>query len=102
MTTEHNNRLPPAADKRRALWHRGQRKFTLRAIIFCVFSKSRECVPKIRNFRANGIPVGERGDFFRHAHRRIITLRSLQLRRFLLPSFLQSTRCNIPGDRPSG
>ena len=67
--------------------------------IFFGHTKSRECGPKLRNFRANGIPVGERGDFFRHAHQRIITL---QLRRFLLPSFLQSTRCNIPGDHPSG
>ena len=32
--------------------------------IFFGHNKSRECGPKIRNFRANGIPVGERGDFF--------------------------------------
>ena len=32
--------------------------------IFFGHNKSRECGPKIRNFRANGIPVGERVDFF--------------------------------------
>ena len=52
------------ADKRRELWRRGQRKFALQAIIFCVFRKSRECSPKIRDFRASGIPVGDRVDFF--------------------------------------
>ena len=64
VLAEHNNRLPPVADKRRALWRRGQRKFALQAIIFCVFRKSRECSPKIRDFRTSGIPVGERADFF--------------------------------------
>ena len=52
------------ADKRRALWRRGQRKFALQAIIFFGHRKSRECSPKIRDFRANGIPVQERVDFF--------------------------------------
>ena len=32
--------------------------------IFFGHNKSRECGPKIRNFRANGILVGERVDFF--------------------------------------
>ena len=62
MPTEHNNRLPPVGDKRRVLWRRGQRKFALRAIILFGHRKSRECSPKIRDFRANGIPVGERGE----------------------------------------
>ena len=44
------------------LWRRGQRKFALRAIILFGHRKSRECSPKIRDFRANGIPVGERGE----------------------------------------
>ena len=64
VLAEHNNRLPPVADKRRVLWRRGQRKFALQAIIFCVFRKSRERSPKIRDFRTSGIPVGERVDFF--------------------------------------
>ena len=64
VLAEHNNRLPPAADKRRALWRRGQRKFALQAIIFFGHRKSRECSPKIRDFRANGIPVQECVDFF--------------------------------------
>ncbi len=51
-------------DKGRALWRRGQRKFALRAIILFGHRKSRECSPKIRDFRANGILVGERVDFF--------------------------------------
>ena len=61
---EHNNRLPPVADKRRVLWRRGQRKFALQAIIFFGHRKSRERSPKIRDFRASGIPVQERVDFF--------------------------------------
>ena len=64
VLAEHNNRLPPVADKRRALWRRGQRKFALQANIFFGHRKSRECSPKIRDFRASGIPVGERVDFF--------------------------------------
>ena len=32
-----------------------------------------ECSPKIRDFRANGIPVGERIDFFRHAQSSVLT-----------------------------
>ena len=60
----HNNRLPPVADKRRALWRRGQRKFALQANIFFGYRKSRECSPKICDFRASGIPGGERVDFF--------------------------------------
>ena len=64
VLAEHNNRLPPVADKRRVLWRRGQRKFALQAIIFFGHRKSRECSPKIRDFRASGIPVGERVDFF--------------------------------------
>mgnify|MGYP007022589901 FL=1 len=32
--------------------------------IFFGYRKSRECSPKIRNFRASGIPVQERVDFF--------------------------------------
>ena len=67
VLAEHNNRLPPVADKRRALWRRGQRKFALQAIIFFGHRKSRECSPKIRDFRANGIPVQVRVDF-RRAH----------------------------------
>ena len=63
VLAEHNNRLPPVADKRRVLWRRGQRKFALQAIIFFGHRKSRECSPKIRDFRASGIPVGERVDF---------------------------------------
>ncbi len=51
-------------DKGRVLWRRGQRKFALRAIILFGHRKSRECSPKIRDFRANGILVGERVDFF--------------------------------------
>ena len=62
VLAEHNNRLPPVADKRRVLWRRGQRKFALQAIIFFGHRKSRECSPKIRDFRASGIPVGERGE----------------------------------------
>ena len=34
--------------------------------IFFGYRKSRECSPKIFDFRASGIPVQERGDF-RHA-----------------------------------
>ena len=64
VVAEHNNRLPPVADKRRVLWRRGQRKFALQANIFFGHRKSRECSPKIFDFRANGIPVGERVDFF--------------------------------------
>ena len=64
VLAEHNNRLPPVADKRRALWRRGQRKFALQAIIFFGHRKSRERSPKIRDFRASGIPVQERVDFF--------------------------------------
>ena len=64
VLAEHNNRLPPAADKRRVLWRRGQRKFALQAIIFFGHRKSRECSPKIRDFRANGIPVQDRVVFF--------------------------------------
>ena len=64
VLAEHNNRLPPVADKRRVLWRRGQRKFALQAIIFFGHRKSRECSPKIRDFRASGIPVQERVDFF--------------------------------------
>ena len=67
VLAEHNNRLPPVADKRRALWRRGQRKFALQAIIFFGHRKSRECSPKIRDFRANGILVQVRVDF-RRAH----------------------------------
>ena len=62
VLAEHNNRLPPVADKRRVLWRRGQRKFALQAIIFFGHRKSRECSPKIREFRASGIPVQERVD----------------------------------------
>ena len=51
------------ADKRRELWRRGQRKFALQAIIFCVFRKSRERSQKSLIF-ASGIPVGDRVDFF--------------------------------------
>ena len=65
VLAEHNDRLPPVADKRRALWRRGQRKFALQAIIFFGHRKSRECSPKIRDFRANGIPVQVRVDFRR-------------------------------------
>ena len=64
VLAEHNNRLPPVADKRRVLWRRGQRKFALQAIIFFGHRKSRERSPKIRDFRASGIPVQERVDFF--------------------------------------
>ena len=64
VLAEHNNRLPPVADKRRVLWRRGQRKFALQAIIFFGHRKSRECSPKICYFRANGIPVQNRVDFF--------------------------------------
>ena len=64
VLAEHNNRLPPVADKRRVLWRRGQRKFALQAIIFFGHRKSRECSPKIIDFRASGIPGGERVDFF--------------------------------------
>ena len=64
VLAEHNNRLPPVADKRRVLWRRGQRKFALQAIIFFGHRKSRECSPKIRDFRANGIPVQDRVVFF--------------------------------------
>ena len=64
VLAEHNNRLPPVADKRRVLWRRGQRKFALQAIIFFGHRKSRKRSPKIRDFRASGIPVGERVDFF--------------------------------------
>ena len=32
--------------------------------IFFWYRKSRESSPKIRDFRANGIPAGERVDFF--------------------------------------
>ena len=32
--------------------------------IFFGYRKSRECSPKIFDFRASGIPVGERVDFF--------------------------------------
>ena len=64
VLAEHNNRLPPVADKRRVLWRRGQRKFALQAIIFFGHRKSRKRSPKIRDFRASGIPVQERVDFF--------------------------------------
>ena len=56
VLAEHNNRLPPVADKRRVLWRRGQRKFALQANIFCVFRKSRERSQKSLIF-ASGIPV---------------------------------------------
>ena len=59
VLAEHNDRLPPVADKRRELWRRGQRKFALQAIIFFGHRKSRERSPKIRDFRASGIPVQE-------------------------------------------
>ena len=44
------------------LWRRGQRKSALLATVFFGHRKSRECSLKIRYFRANGIPVGERGE----------------------------------------
>ena len=64
VLAELNNRLPPVAEERRLLWRRGQRKFALQAIIFFGHRKSRERSPKIRDFRASGIPVQERVDFF--------------------------------------
>ena len=64
VLAELNNRLPPVAEERRLLWRRGQRKFALQAIIFFGHRKSRECSPKIRDFRANGIPVQDRVVFF--------------------------------------
>ncbi len=63
VLAEHNNRLPPVADKRRALWRRGQRKFALQANIFFGHRKSKECRQKSLIF-ANGIPAKERGEFF--------------------------------------
>ena len=62
VLAEHNNRLPPVADKRRVLWRRGQRKFALQAIIFFGHRKSRERSQKSLIF-ASGIPAGERVDF---------------------------------------
>ena len=59
VLAEHNNRLPPVADKRRVLWRRGQRKFAFQANIFFGHRKRRECSPKICDFRASGIPVQE-------------------------------------------
>ena len=56
VLAEHNNRLPPVADKRRALWRRGQRKFALQANIFFGYRKSRECSQKSLIF-ASGIPA---------------------------------------------
>ena len=64
VLAELNNRLPPVAGERRLLWRRGQRKFALQAIIFFGYRKSKECSPKIFDFRANGIPNQERVDFF--------------------------------------
>ena len=46
----------------RVLWRRGQRKSALRATVFFGHRKSRKCSQKIRDFRANGIPVWERGE----------------------------------------
>ena len=67
VLAEHNNRLPPAADKRRALWRRGQRKFALQANIFFGHRKSRECSQKSAIF-ANGIPVQECVNFSTHSN----------------------------------
>ena len=65
MPTEHNNRLPPAAaDKRRVLWRYGRQKNETARKFFAGHRKSEECSPKICDFRVNGIPVGERADFF--------------------------------------
>ena len=64
VLAEHNNRLPPAADKRRALWLRGRQKNDAPRKFFAGHRKSKECSPKIFDFRASGIPVGERVDFF--------------------------------------
>ena len=64
VLAEHNNRLLPVAEKKRLLWRRGQRKFAPQAKIFFGYRKSQECSPKIFDFRANGIPVQERVDFF--------------------------------------
>ena len=64
VLAEHNNRLPPVADKRRVLWRRGQRKFALQAIIFFGHRKSRERSQKSLIF-ASGIPVQDRV-VFRH------------------------------------
>ena len=63
VLAELNNRLPPVAGERRLLWRRGQRKFALQVIIFFGYRKSKECRPKIIDFRANGIPVLERVDY---------------------------------------
>ena len=48
---------------------RGQRKFALQANIFFGYRKSRECSPKIFDFRASGIPAQERGDFSTRSQR---------------------------------
>ena len=54
----NNNRLPPVADTRRALWRRGQRKSALQADIFFGHRKSRECSPKILIFERTAFPMG--------------------------------------------
>ena len=64
VLAEHNNRLPPVADKRRALWRRGRQKNDAPRKFFAGHRKSKECSPKIFDFRASGIPAGERFDFF--------------------------------------
>ena len=40
------------------------KKIRAPSVIFFGYRKSRECNPKIFDFRANGIPTGERVDFF--------------------------------------
>ena len=40
------------------------KKIRAPSVIFFGYRKSRECSPKIFDFRANGIPTGESVDFF--------------------------------------
>ena len=42
------------------LWRRGKQKNDVPRKFFAGYRKNRECSPKIRDFRASGIPIGER------------------------------------------
>ena len=63
VLAEHNNRLPPVADKRRALWRRGQRKFALQAKFFLGTARVESAVRKSVIFERTAFPQGSVSTF---------------------------------------
>lgn len=57
---EHNNRSRLQRIKGGRLWRRGRQKNDVPRKFFARHRNNRKCSPKIRDFRASGIPVGER------------------------------------------